>query len=65
MNGKDNYSEKTLEFDELLATTKIYLTFLSASNLTTFQSIVRAAIRSNFLNVTPLIEHIDSSVVLG
>lgn len=49
MNRKDNNSEETLKFDELLATTKAYLIFLLASSLTVFQPIVRAAIRNTFL----------------
>lgn len=50
MNGKNNNNlEKTLDFDELLAATKDYLTFFPASSLADFQSIDHAAIRSNFL----------------
>lgn len=46
MKGKDNNnSEKSLEFDKLLATTKVYLTFLSVLSLTVLQSIVHAAIK--------------------
>lgn len=45
MNWKDNNSEKTLEFDKLLATTKAYLTFLSYLSLALLQSIVHAAIK--------------------